>query len=436
MNKKRNADYAYRVLVWITFLGIMFYSSTYMFATKYIVEKGLSYYLLDKAGVVPSSPVRLFFASTVTFAVLIFIICFRRRIRDIEGSYAWIVAELAVMVLLFLETRASYNGMILLTFADVFFSITDVYSLKRKMYWILFTFFGCICLVLPNYNLTSMLFHLPSISVYISFLPDAVRFRLNLLKNVIDVLSLSAFVITLLTYIIYSINEKRNIEEELRMADKANADLKSYVVLAEENAEIRERKRISREIHDTLGHALTGISAGIDAVMVLIDIDRDGAKKQLENISRVVREGIVDVRNSLNKMRPEALKEGTLKGSLDRMIENYVAVSGIRVKLDYQWRDAYFEKTTEDVIFRIIEESVTNSLRHGHAENVSIVMSQDDRNYFITIKDDGTGADDIKYGFGLTQMKERVAIIGGKVSFDGSNGFKTSISFRKAGQHG
>ena len=65
-----------------------------------------------------------------------------------------------------------------------------------------------------------------------------------------------------MTYIIYSTNEKRNIEEELRMADKVNADLKSYVTLAEENAELRERKRISREIHDTLGHALTGIAAG------------------------------------------------------------------------------------------------------------------------------------------------------------------------------
>lgn len=112
---------------------------------------------------------------------------------------------------------------------------------------------------------------------------------MNLCKNLVDVFSLIVFIITLLNYIIYSTNEKRNIEEELRMADKVNADLKSYVTLAEENAELRERKRISREIHDTLGHALTGIAAGIDAVMVLIDIDRDGAKtagKHFQGCSR------------------------------------------------------------------------------------------------------------------------------------------------------
>ena len=284
MNKKRNVHYSYEALIWVTFLGIMFYSSTYLFATKYIIEKGLSYYLLEKASVVPTSPVELYFLSTATFAVLVFIICFRREMQGTVWNYAWIVIELVVMVILFLEMRASYNGMIFLVFADVFFSTKDLYSLKRKFYWVLFIGFGSVCLVLSNYNLVAMFFHLPSIEVYINFLPERINLEMNLCKNLIDIFSLIVFIITLLTYIIYSTNEKRNIEEELRMADKVNADLKSYVTLAEENAELRERKRISREIHDTLGHALTGIAAGIDAVMVLIDIDRDGAKKQLENI--------------------------------------------------------------------------------------------------------------------------------------------------------
>lgn len=436
MNKKRNVHYSYEALIWVTFLGIMFYSSTYLFATKYIIEKGLSYYLLEKASVVPTSPVELYFLSTATFAVLVFIICFRREMQGTVWNYAWIVIELVVMVILFLEMRASYNGMIFLVFADVFFSTKDLYSLKRKFYWVLFIGFVSVCLVLSNYNLVAMFFHLPSIEVYINFLPERINLEMNLCNNLIDIFSLIVFIITLLTYIIYSTNEKRNIEEELRMADKVNADLKSYVTLAEENAELRERKRISREIHDTLGHALTGIAAGIDAVMVLIDIDRDGAKKQLENISRVVREGIIDVRNSLNKLRPEALKEGTLQGSLEKMIQNYTDVSKINVKLCYQWGDADFEKTTEDVIFRTIEESITNSLRHGHAKNVSIILTQDEDNYHVVIQDDGTGASEFKYGFGLTQMSERIAIIGGKVSYDGKDGFKTMIEFKRRDENG
>ncbi|MYV10148.1 sensor histidine kinase, partial [Ligilactobacillus salivarius] len=127
-------------------------------------------------------------------------------------------------------------------------------------------------------------------------------------------------------------------------------------------------KRISREIHDTLGHALTGISAGIDAVLVLIDMDKDSAKEQLRNLSEVVRQGIVDVRKSLNKMRPGALEKLSLYDSIVDMISRYDNIPTLTIDLDFQWQGVDLEKTTENVVFRIIEESITNSIRHGHAE--------------------------------------------------------------------
>ena len=69
--------------------------------------------------------------------------------------------------------------------------------------------------------------------------------------------------------------------------------------------ENNERKRLAREIHDTLGHALTGIAAGVDACIAMIDQNPKATKAQLQVISKVVRQGIKDVRNSLNKLRPE-----------------------------------------------------------------------------------------------------------------------------------
>ena len=65
------------------------------------------------------------------------------------------------------------------------------------------------------------------------------------------------------------------------MASQANTRLKEYVAVSEKITEDRERRRIAREIHDTIGHALTGISAGIDAVTVLFDLDPDNAKNNL-----------------------------------------------------------------------------------------------------------------------------------------------------------
>lgn len=143
--------------------------------------------------------------------------------------------------------------------------------------------------------------------------------------------------ISLLFYILSAITERHRIEEELRMAFQANRELNSYLALSEKIAEDRERKRIAREIHDTLGHALTGISAGIDAVKVLVDIDTNRAKEQLNNVSVVVRDGIRDVRGSLNKMRPGALENNTLKEALIKIIREYEAISNLEIHLLYKW---------------------------------------------------------------------------------------------------
>ena len=126
------------------------------------------------------------------------------------------------------------------------------------------------------------------------------------------------FIISLLFYIMNVLAENHEVEQELAMVSKVNTELNNYMALSEKIAEDRERKRIAREIHDTLGHALTGISAGLDAVGVLIDINPSRAKEQVKNVSEVVREGIQDVRGSLNRLRPGALEGRTLKDALEK----------------------------------------------------------------------------------------------------------------------
>ena len=199
----------------------------------------------------------------------------------------------------------------------------------------------------------------------------------------------------------------------------------------EKIAEDRERKRIAREIHDTLGHALTGISAGIDAVQVLIDVDTKVAKKQLQSVSAVVRNGIQDVRRSLDKLRPGALEKGSLREALLKMIEDYEILSKMQVELVYEWDQVDLDTAKEDIIIRIIQESITNSLRHGHANHVRIRMTKSNKYYVIEIKEDGIGSEKIQFGYGLTQMRERLGIIGGRVTFSGKKGFETQVLIPK-----
>ena len=211
------------------------------------------------------------------------------------------------------------------------------------------------------------------------------------------------------------------------MVQNVNRELRDYAAITEKIGENNERKRLAREIHDTLGHALTGIAAGVDACIAMIDRNPAATKKQLLVISKVVRQGIGDVRNSLNKLRPGALEEKGLRGAIENMIEEFAGVSNLNVILDARVDNIDIEKTKEDILFRIIQESITNSLRHGNATEVKISLYESDNELCLDIQDNGSGCKEIHKGFGLTQMKERVAIINGTVSFNGDNGFLTCV---------
>ena len=288
-------------------------------------------------------------------------------------------------------------------------------------------------LLLSNYDLMSLFIKLPSLDTYIRFYPESVRLLLLFGKNFLYSLNIVVFMISLLFYILSAITERHRIEEELRMASQANRELNSYLALSEKIAEDRERKRIAREIHDTLGHALTGISAGIDAVKVLVDIDTNRAKEQLNNVSVVVRDGIRDVRGSLNKMRPGALENNTLKEALIKIIREYEAISNLEIHLCYEWDNIDLDIAKEDIVFRVIQESITNSVRHGHAKTIWVELLEEDEAYVMTIQDDGVGFDELCYGYGLKQMQERLMIIGGSVRFENRDGFYTYIEIPKIG---
>lgn len=431
MRQLTRATRAYYGLILINFVALMYDASLYLLVTNYVLQRDLSTYLLQKLNVVPGNVHVMYWSTAILYGVLVLLIFYRHKHQENKHSELLLLSELFIIILLFWLTNASYNGLIFLAFADIFFSTKDPGVIKNQFYWGSFAVVAGIILLLSNDKLLAIFVTLPSLDVYIDTLPTNLAVLAGAIRNLLVTLNIVAFTWALFTYVVYMTNKQRNIEEELRMMDRANLELKSYIEVAEENAEIRERKRISREIHDTLGHALTGISAGIDAVLVLVDMDKESAKKQLHNLSEIVRQGIVDVRRSLNKMRPGALEELTLKASLQALIKPYTKIANLTIELDYQWGEVDFEKTTEIVIFRAIEEAITNSIRHGQAQHIWLKLTHDETHYYVDISDNGRGCQNIKYGFGLTQMQERLATIGGKVSYQGDDGFKIKIMFFK-----
>lgn len=417
----------------INLVAIVYNASIYLFATNYVAAKGFSHSLLERLDAIPGSPSLIFWVSISLYGSLLLVMYYRERHPNQLSVYdKATIIEILLMLVIFSVLHSSYNGLILLVFADIFYGSKEFNSSKDKKYWFSFIILSFSMLLLSNYDLMSLFIKLPSLDTYIRFYPESVRLLLLFGKNFLYSLNIVVFMISLLFYILSAITERHRIEEELRMASQANRELNSYLALSEKIAEDRERKRIAREIHDTLGHALTGISAGIDAVKVLVDIDTNRAKEQLNNVSVVVRDGIRDVRGSLNKMRPGALENNTLKEALIKIIREYEAISNLEIHLRYEWDNIDLDIAKEDIVFRVIQESITNSVRHGHAKTIWIELLEEE-SYVMTIQDDGVGFDELHYGYGLKQMQERLMIIGGSVRFENRDGFYTHIEIPKIG---
>ena len=417
----------------INLVAIVYNASIYLFATNYVAAKGFSHSLLERLDAIPGSPSLIFWVSISLYGSLLLVMYYRERHPNQLSVYdKATIIEILLMLVIFSVLHSSYNGLILLVFADIFYGSKEFNSSKDKKYWFSFIILSFGMLLLSNYDLMSLFIKLPSLDTYIRFYPESVRLLLLFGKNFLYSLNIVVFMISLLFYILSAITERHRIEEELRMASQANRELNSYLALSEKIAEDRERKRIAREIHDTLGHALTGISAGIDAVKVLVDIDTNRAKEQLNNVSVVVRDGIRDVRGSLNKMRPGALENNTLKEALIKIIREYEAISNLEIHLRYEWDNIDLDIAKEDIVIRVIQESITNSVRHGHAKTIWIELLEEE-SYVMTIQDDGVGFDELHYGYGLKQMQERLMIIGGSVRFENRDGFYTHIEIPKIG---
>ena len=220
-----------------------------------------------------------------------------------------------------------------------------------------------------------------------------------------------------------TIEEVNHLYKELQ---SANEQLQEYANMSEKMAQTKERNRLAREIHDTLGHTLTGIVAGLDACMTIIDISPEQTKKQLEILSKVSRDGIKDIRRSVSELKPDSLERLHLEVAIRKMITDMSQVSGANIYFETEEKKLRFDEDEENAIYRVIQESITNALRHGRATKIWITMVRENGDMKLTIKDNGIGCKEIVNGFGTKHIEERIEMLHGTVNFDGNNGFTVS----------
>ena len=406
------------------FFMITCYAMIFMFSTNYIIANKLSRDFLSSLNYIPENPGLIFFETLILFScVIVLMNFFDHRVKEYPfENLLFLSIETILGFFIMKSLYFSYNGIIYLIFCDALFRFKE----NKYVKWL--TIPLSLLLIISNYDFFSTLFPLVNADAYFEVYTSTTRGLLQVGINFLDIINLLFFILFLMIYIANEVQENERMTQELIMVHQVNHELENYAAVSEKIAEDKERKRLAREIHDTLGHALTGIAAGVDACIAMIDINPEATKKQLMVISKVVRQGIVDVRNSLNKLRPGALEQHGFKGAIENMIEEFTSVSDLTISLDYRLDKVDFENTKEDILFRVIQESVTNAVRHGDATHIDISLYIEDNSLYLKIQDNGQGCEVIHYGFGLKQMKERLGMINGKVAYDGHHGFLTIVT--------
>ena len=179
-----------------------------------------------------------------------------------------------------------------------------------------------------------------------------------------------------------------------------------------------ERRRLARELHDETGQALTSILLGLKGVEERLDPD---ARAPVAELREIVVSTLQDVRRLAVELRPTALDDFGLVAALERLASSFSEQSGIEVDFESALADERLPGEIETALYRIVQESLTNVVKHAQAAHVTVVLARKDSAVKVVVEDDGRGFDPTvpaDEGYGLVGMRERLALIGGRLEVE------------------
>ena len=194
------------------------------------------------------------------------------------------------------------------------------------------------------------------------------------------------------------------------------------------DAQELERQRLARELHDETGQALSSILLGLKALDD--QVESDGARAVVAEVRELVVATLRDVRQLAVDLRPKVLDDFGLVAALERLTETFAAQTGIGVRFESGLGEERLPLEVETALYRIVQESLTNVVKHARAGNVSIILARKPGAVVAVIEDDGRGfdPDDIRDGgFGLQGMRERVALLDGRLQIESSGESGTTL---------
>lgn len=243
----------------------------------------------------------------------------------------------------------------------------------------------------------------------------SLRFRRRLL--IVTTIALGMGLILATTTVIYAGRLEKSLEEKYRESLQAQGQLKELskrLVDAEE----RERRAISRELHDEVGQSLSAMLLEVESLSEMSN-EKEGFRKGLQNIRMLAENCVNEVRNMALLLRPSMLDDLGLIAALEWQAREVSRRTGMLVETAGENVSDALPDEHKTCVYRIVQEALNNCSRHAYAKNVRVVVRQEPKHLRVSIDDDGKGFDPSRVrGLGLVGMNERVSQLGGVLKVD------------------
>jgi PAS domain S-box-containing protein len=224
---------------------------------------------------------------------------------------------------------------------------------------------------------------------------------------------------------VLDITERKQGEEEIRKSKKLLEDLHTYITDIRED----ERSRISREIHDQIGQSLTALKLDLNQMHKYINANPD-AETKLESMVDLISDTIKDVQRISSDLRPGILDELGLVSAIEWYCDEFEKRTGIKCNLKLDDSD-YSDSQINLTFFRVLQETLTNVIRHAKASSVRIKLNKLKKGVTMTVQDNGIGIHEKMIGsaksLGLISMRERVKQFNGTIDISSKEGNGTKL---------
>lgn len=243
------------------------------------------------------------------------------------------VTEIALYAGIIVALNFYYSGVALLVLADL------VHYMRSNRMRLCFIVILRLMFAFGRYEIVEQFTKCIAFSDYLSYYNPMTQSCFTSLESLMVCLNILLFVLYMILLFTSQKEENTRIRKLNEQLNQANDQLRDYAVNMERMTQMRERNRLAREIHDTLGHTLTGIIMGADAGLALFDVAPEESKKRIQVVAQSARDGLTDVRRSIKALRPNALEHSSLAEALEGLVENFRLTTSAQI--------AYYQEAGE-----------------------------------------------------------------------------------------